>query len=228
MTWRATELIGSDVKGIDGDIGKVSDLYFDDERWTVRYLICRTGEWTTPRWILISPLSIQSIDDDQSTVFVNLTQQGVAESPDASLKQPVSRRFEIEYSKYFQIPIYWAGSGLWGGAMSPAVFAKTALPPEEEEKALEEGDTDESHLRSVNEVIGYHIKADDGSIGHIEDFIIDRETWGVQHVAVDTRNWLPGKVVTVAPARIDDIIWTESNVYIHMTKDEIKESPELK
>ena len=226
MTWLATHMIGSKVKAVDGDIGTISDLYFDDERWAIRYFICRAGGWTDPRWKLISPLSIQSVDEEASTVYVNLTQKGVAESPDASLRQPVSRRFEIEYSRYFQIPIYWAGSGIWGGAMSPALFAKTALSPEEEESALK-ADNDESHLRSMSEIAGYRIKATDGSIGHIEDFVIDKESWAIKHVAVDTRNILPGKVVKIAPAHIDDISWTESSVYIHMTKDEIKESPEL-
>ncbi len=226
MDWLATKLIGCEVEAIDGNIGKVADLYFDDERWVIRYLICRTGDWTDPEWVLVSPLSIKHIDTEESKVDVNLTRKAVEESPDASLKQPVSRRFEVEYSKYFQIPIYWAGSGLWGGAMSPAAFAKAAMPPEEEEKALSE-DTEESHLRSVDEVTGYHVKADDGSIGHVEDFIINNETWAIRHVAVDTRNWLPGKVVKIAPARIDEIVWTESSVHIHMTKEAIKESPEL-
>ena len=110
--------------------------------------------------------------------------------------------------------------------MSPVAFAKAALSPEEEEKALG-ANNDESHLRSVDEVTGYHVQADDGPIGHIEDFVIDRESWAIQYVAVDTRNLLPGKKVTIAPNRIDDILWTESNVYIHMTKEAIKESPEL-
>ncbi|MBN1685673.1 MAG: hypothetical protein JW852_03415 [Spirochaetales bacterium] len=226
MQWFATKLIGSKVEALDGEIGEISDLYFDDERWVIRYLICRAGDWTSAKWVLISPLSITSVDEEQSMVSVNLTRQAVAQSPDASLKQPVSRRFEIEYSKYYEIPIYWAGSGLWGGAMNPAVFAKSVLPPEEEKKALQ-GNNDESHLRSVNEVAGYRVKAEDGSIGHIEDFLIDSETWAIHHVAVDTRKWLRGKIVTIAPARIDDIVWTESTVYIRMTKEAIQESPEL-
>ena len=226
MLWHATKLIGSKVEALDGAIGKITDLYVDDERWVVRYLICRTGDFTAAQWVLISPLSVKKVDEEESEVSVNLTQQAVAESPDASLQQPVSRRFEIEYSKYYQIPIYWAGSGLWGGAMNPRVFARSALSAEEERQALQ-GNKDESHLRSVTEVTGYHVKASDGTIGHIEDFLVDGETWAIQHVAVDTRNWLPGKVVTITPNRIDDIVWTESNVHVHMTKEEIKESPEI-
>jgi hypothetical protein len=31
------------------------------------------------------------------------------------------------------------------------------------------------HLRSTREVIGYHIQARDGEIGHVEDFVADDE-----------------------------------------------------
>jgi len=30
-------------------------------------------------------------------------------------------------------------------------------------------------------------------MGHLDDFIIDDETWTIRYVVVDTRNWWPGK-----------------------------------
>jgi len=49
------------------------------------------------------------------------------------------------------------------------------------------------HLRSTDEVSGYHIQAADGEIGHVEDFVIDDETWAIRYMVVATRNWWPGK-----------------------------------
>jgi hypothetical protein len=34
-------------------------------------------------------------------------------------------------------------------------------------------------LRSTYSVSGHHIQALDGEIGHVEDFIIDDETWAI-------------------------------------------------
>lgn len=39
------------------------------------------------------------------------------------------------------------------------------------------------------EVFSY-IQASDGEIGHIEDFVIDDETWTIRYLIVDTRNWV--------------------------------------
>jgi len=49
------------------------------------------------------------------------------------------------------------------------------------------------NLRSVNEVIGYHIEARDGLIGHVEGFIVDdegrnTEGWEIRYLIVHTRN----------------------------------------
>jgi len=34
-----TSLLGSRMEATDGEIGKVDDFYFDDESWTIRYLV---------------------------------------------------------------------------------------------------------------------------------------------------------------------------------------------
>ena len=48
-----------------------------------------------------------------------------------------------------------------------------------------------NHLRSLKEIKGYRIHARDGEIGHVDDFILDDDTWALRHVVVDTGNWLP-------------------------------------
>ena len=73
---------------------------------------------------------------------------------------------------------------------------------------------------------GYHIEARDGEIGHVEDFIIDDETWEIRYVVVDTRNWLPAKKVLIAPRWIDRVSWNDSKVYVSLSQEAIKNAPE--
>ena len=82
------------------------------------------------------------------------------------------------------------------------------------------------HLRSTDEVSGYHIQADDGEIGHVEDFIIDDETWAIRYLIIDTRNWWSGKKVLVSPQWIERTSWDESKVFINLSREAIKQSPE--
>ena len=84
-----------------------------------------------------------------------------------------------------------------------------------------------AHLRSTSAVSGYNIQASDGEIGHVEDFVIDDETWTIRYLIVDTQNWWPGKKVLISIRWIDRISWDEGRVFINMTREAIKQAPEF-
>ncbi len=81
------------------------------------------------------------------------------------------------------------------------------------------------HLRSTRDVIGHHIQSTDGMIGHVEDFIVDDQTWAIRYLVIDTQNWWPGKRVVVSPQWIDRVSWDDSTVYVNLAGDAIKEAP---
>jgi hypothetical protein len=75
-------------------------------------------------------------------------------------------------------------------------------------------------------VSGYHIQAADGEIGHVEDFIIDDETWTIRYLRINTLNWWPGKKVLISPLWIQRVSWAESKVFVNLSREAIKKSPE--
>ena len=83
------------------------------------------------------------------------------------------------------------------------------------------------HLRSTDNVTGYHIEALDGEIGHVSDFIIDAETWAIRYLVIDTRNWWPGKSVLISPQWIKSISWSETKVLVNVTRETISQSPKF-
>lgn len=75
---------------------------------------------------------------------------------------------------------------------------------------------------------GYHIQASDKDIGHIEDFIVDQETWIIRYLVIDTKNWIPGsKKVLIAPQWVDRVDWKRNKVLVGMTSSQIENSPEF-
>jgi len=90
-----------------------------------------------------------------------------------------------------------------------------------------EAASEDSELRSASEVKGYHIKAKDDEVGHVEDFIADvGESWRIRYLVVDTKDILPSKKVIISPDWIEDIDWGVREVKVDHTKEEIKKSPE--
>jgi hypothetical protein len=100
-------------------------------------------------------------------------------------------------------------------------------PTEAEEARARAGkESADSHLRSTDEVTGYYLEAVDGEIGHVKDFKVDDETWAIRYLEVDTRNWWPGKRVLVSPQWISRVSWSDSKVYVDLTRETIKNAPE--
>ncbi|MDD2599786.1 MAG: PRC-barrel domain-containing protein [Kiritimatiellae bacterium] len=81
-------------------------------------------------------------------------------------------------------------------------------------------------MRSTNAVSGYHIQAKDGEIGHVEDFIIDDETWAIRYLVINTSNWWIGKKVLVSPRWIESVNWDTSEVFVNLPREVIKHAPE--
>jgi hypothetical protein len=132
---------------------------------------------------------------------------------------------EMDLHTYYGWTPYWRG-GLPTFGLGAAAAAET-IAGELQQKDEEDEQESDPHLRSTREVIGYHIQARDGEIGHVEDLIVEDETWFIRYLVIDTRNWLPGRKVLVAPAWAEQISWIHRKVYLDLGRESIKNSPEF-
>jgi len=220
MLHKAKTLKGYTLDSLDGEIGEVKEFYFDDRHWAIRYLVADTGSWLTDRQVLISPYALISVNNEEQRIAIDLTKKQIEDSPPLDSDEPVSRQFEENYYGHYGWPNYWSDSNIWGAYLYIARDPEKRIPPTKSEKVLDR------HLLSTQDVSGYNIQAADGEIGHVDDFIIDDETWAIRYLIIDTRNWWPGKKVLISPRWIDRVSWGESNVFINLSRETIKHSPE--
>jgi sporulation protein YlmC with PRC-barrel domain len=220
MLIKAKTLTGYKLASLDGEIGQVKQFYFDDKHWTIRYLVADTGNWLADRQVLISPYAMVVVNKEEHYIAVELTRKQIEDSPSLNSDKPVSRQFEEAYYGYYAWPTYWGGPYMWG---------PYSYPMRDREKWRESTQgkkTWDPYLRSTHDVSGYHIQAADGEIGHVEDFVIDDETWAIRYLVIDTRNWWPGKKVLVSPQWIERVSWSELEVFVNLPRETIKQSPE--
>lgn len=230
MLHSAKEMMGLSIAATDGEFGSIEDLYFDDAHWTVRYFVVDTGGWITGRKVLIPINALAGTSWPDETVRVNLTREQIQNSPGINTDKPVSRQHEAGLYQHFGYPYYWSGPYMWGEAVFPTLFEKKPFEDPERQHRRERMEIKaanaDPHLRSANEVIGYKIRATDDTVGHVEDFLIDDEEWSIRLIAVDTRNWLPGKEVLISPERIENVSWSEKAVAVDISRDAVESSPE--
>lgn len=74
-------------------------------------------------------------------------------------------------------------------------------------------------------IVGYKVHATDGHIGKIDEA---SDAVGGASVVVDTGPWIFGRKVVLPAGTIERIDDGEKNVYVDLTKEQIKNSPELK
>jgi len=220
MLNKAKTLSGYTLHSLDGAIGNVEEFYFDDHHWTVRYLVVNTGNWITGRQVLISPYAITAVNKEEQSIAINLTKKQIEDSPSLDHDKPVSRQFEESYSRYYGLPIYWEGPYIWGA------YPNIVRDPQIWREAIQDKKSWNLQLRSTSAVSGYNIQALDGDIGHVEDFVIDDETWAIRYLVIDTQNWWPGKKVLISPQWIERVSWNLSTVFVNLSRDAIKQSPE--
>jgi sporulation protein YlmC with PRC-barrel domain len=239
------DLIGADVLARDGQVGSVLDVYFDDQQWVVRYLVVRPSgiDRTTP--YLISPIAVDRIVEGGDLVL-DVSSDQVRTAPGIEEHQPISRQLEQEYGEHYGWGPYWTGPSLWGhwatpiglagppGAVGAAVPAEdVASGPGADETTRREAEARDTqrqadrNLRSALETQGYHVKASDGEIGHVEDFLVEEESWRINCLVVDTSNWWFGKKVTVATDRFTAIDWAERLIGTSLSCDEVRSSSEF-
>jgi hypothetical protein len=230
MLTKTTTLKGFEVQAQDGQLGIVDDFYFDDETWAIRYLTVETGNWADNRQVLISPISIVHVDWQAKCLDVSLTKKQVQNSPAIDTHKPVSRQHEIAYLGYYGYGQYWGGPYLWGPtaypselAISNSIFATKGSAESMADRMWQESD---SHLRSSAAVTGYHVVATDGEVGHVDGFLVDDRAWAIRYLEVATRNWWPGAKVLVSPLWVDEVNWEGSRVYVGLSRETIKSSPE--
>ena len=145
------------------------------------------------------------MDRPSGKVSVKLFSTEIENSPPVASDQPVSRQMEARMYAHFGWDPYWDNN-----------------PKSTDTPDLDNGG---SHLRSLNVMRGYHIRATDGLIGQAADFLLNDDDWSIRYIVVDTGNWWPGQKVLISPHSVNSIAWTEREIRVSVNQDKVKSAP---
>lgn len=80
------------------------------------------------------------------------------------------------------------------------------------------------HDGGSTDLVGYKVEATDGHIGKVDE--ASNEV-GAGYIVVDTGPWIFGRKVMIPAGLITHIDVADEKVHLDLTKDQIKDSPEL-
>jgi hypothetical protein len=202
----AKHIYGAPLGGSDGRVGSVYDLLFDDRSWVLRHIVVNVDRWFLGRQVLLDPTmiwsaGIWSAGGSPRGLQIGLTKEQVRNSPSVETDLPVARQEAVAAAQVLVWEAYW-----------------TSLAEPSQPQANQ-------HLRSTKMLTGLHIHCSDGPLGHVEDFLIDPQSWSVRDLIVDTRNWWPGKSVLIEPTLVEAIDWENREIRLRIPRDQVEHRP---
>lgn len=209
MLMRANDVIGLRIHATDGDVGHVSDLYIDEQKWIVRHIVVDTGQWLPGRHVLVPPRPIVGVEWRHHRLETALTGGQVRTSPAAETDKPVSRQHEFDSRDYVDPLLFWAD-----GELVSVIGSPPGSSPANHE--------DDHHLHSLRSVIHYSASAVDAELGHVTDMVFDDEAWTIDDIVVNTRRWLPGTHLLVPSASVEAISWLERTVHLRLSAARVR------
>ncbi len=193
MIRSCNKIQNSIVKALDGDIGKLKDLYFDDRSWKIKYFVVELGS-LFPGNVFVPPVLVSPIDD--ATLKVQLTKAELLASPHADSLPPAL------FKQSFQSSIFYSTEGNSENILSAEpVFIVPVL------NDIKDIAWDFPHLRSCKDVSKYELIAQDGNAGTNQDLLIDDSQWLVRFIiaSIDSNGESEEKIYD--PHIIEDIDW---------------------
>lgn len=214
------EILGYSIKATDGVMGTADDFLFDQNTWEIRYMVDDTGKWLPGRRVLLYADALGHPVWESKAVPVDLSQNTIENSPHIDTHAPVSRQKEAELFSYYNWDPYWA------------MTAPEALPPYIIPPKMPGGDhppshQEESHLRSVDEILGYTVFSQEDEAGKIDDLIVEEEDWLIRFLVVDRAGLLRSETVMMPTSWVHSIDWAMKAIQLHTTEQEIQQCPEF-
>lgn len=82
-------------------------------------------------------------------------------------------------------------------------------------------------LRSTNDLRGYSLRATDGEIGSVDEFLFDDEQWAIRYLVANTGGWLTGRLVLISPIVLGQADWEARTLAVALTRKQIEQSPDI-
>ncbi|AXI08672.1 PRC-barrel domain containing protein [Oceanobacillus sp. 143] len=208
------------IEATDGEMGKIKELYFDNNKWQIRYAVVDTRKWLPGRKVLLSPASFVMVNEVSENVEIEYDKEMVRNSPPLHEDTILTRDVEDSLFDYYGWGRNWAGEVLWSAEKIPLASFKNAR--QEDEPVYYNNTQDEINtldLRTEEEMIGLKVHGTDGSIGEIVDLIFDDEVWKIRYLAVRSTHFIGPKYQVYRIDDINSIEWLEKGIYVNDTSE---------
>ncbi|GIO21593.1 PRC-barrel domain-containing protein [Oceanobacillus sp. J11TS1] len=211
----SSTLTNLNIYALDGEIGKIKDLYFNDE-WQLRFIIVDTRKWLPSKKVLLPFHVKQEINMNEGYMKVDRDKETIRESPKVPENDNLISSYQEAVVDYFGWNSYKENAVLDSdhGPMKTSendAANQSVVPPEPD---LEAPEKQMDNLRSIDEFITFRVHAKDGKIGTIDNVILT-EGGKIQYLVVNSNeSYVENNLYLYRTDQVTSVDWFEKDVYI--------------
>ena len=173
---------------VDGKpAGRVKDLYFNDQTWTVRHLVVALDtRLHGQKQVLLSPEAVDTVRDEDETILLNIHSADLVQAPSHTSVLPVCKQ-------YASLALSSPGASAFGRALTGA----------------------DPHLRSARAVANYRLNVMGEFAGTLSDLLFSPAAgWAIQYLAVEQVIDRRRIQFHILPAAVERFTWASQRVLL--------------
>lgn len=214
----AAEILNTPVHCTDKPLGKIYDLFFDDQDWTVRYVLVRLDD--DDGYAVLSTVAFSAQRPEKEPWHVDFPIEKIRNSPAFRETTELPRKEEMAVIARFHWPSYWADAPRLKGTTRKRMPASTSISAEAEKISPPQ-------LRTLRDLQRHNIKAqNDSPAGTISDVIVETTDWSICYLCIRIKE--KDSPVLMPPDWIERIDWKTKQMNIDLTVEAVQTSPTWK
>lgn len=222
MLTKASDWLNCHLTAEDGNVGRVEDLYFEDDTWCLKYFLVDCGQWRPRRKMLFPVHLIETVDWASRFIPLSLTRTQIRENSSVDFSTTLPWQLEKDLYEYFRWPSYWHAS-----IYHSPEYSKMSPPP-----SAPRADGLNGKLHSLREITGYQVEAHDGDIGHLADIMLNErvpgQNWEIAYFVLNIdRGKEHDHQVLLAPHWLKEIKTPSATIVLALNQSTIRSSPEF-
>lgn len=172
-----------------------TDLFIDDRDWTVNYLVLEKHPWNPlGEKLAVSPAVVSVIDQERKLAQLRVDEDELKRLGSQNLQlAPVSEQKKSAIFRTYGYGQYWMGKGLEGTypqsnellndteTKNNTIRPTENSAPEDGSEENSEHNQQASHLRSMEELVGYEVIQRDKRFGRAKNFLCNSDVWEISH-----------------------------------------------
>lgn len=181
---RLRELRRQGIELPGGIHARITTFWYDEEDWVIRYLTTTTdaGSCVIPVPILDADEPYRPrVGDDAVQLFYLEEQAGPVLDDDLVHGTEMSRADECTILRWYGLPPYWGGAGVWGNSLRPEAFISEDTKVPANARYEEPG---RAAIRAADDVLHDTVACPDGAYGWVEDHLVDLTSWEIHYLIV--------------------------------------------